>query len=331
MTRIVYTCPFVPAEWIAAHGLQPCRIVPGVSSFGTIAMRAGLGQGVCPFAQSALVDLVDAEGAAAFIVTTTCDQMRRVSELLAQATEKPVFLFHVPTTWQTAGAQRYYREELHRLGAFLEAQGGSSPSSVRLAEIMLDYDRRRHDLLARRSSLSPRRFSEAIARFHRDGALEPVGEPRELSASLDGVSVALVGAPLLRPHFALFDLIESAGGRVVLDGTTTGERTMPPPFDRRAVRHDPLGLLSDVYFGAIPDAFRRPNSLLYEWLEKELAGRDVRGAVFIRQTWCDTWHGEAQRMKEWAPVPLLVLDMGLGEEIDGRTVSRIQSFLEVLS
>ena len=26
--RAVYTSPFVPAEWIAAHGLSPLRLVP---------------------------------------------------------------------------------------------------------------------------------------------------------------------------------------------------------------------------------------------------------------------------------------------------------------
>ena len=28
MAKIIYTCPYVPGEWIAAHGLAPVRVMP---------------------------------------------------------------------------------------------------------------------------------------------------------------------------------------------------------------------------------------------------------------------------------------------------------------
>jgi len=31
MTTVLYTSPFVPPEWIAAHGLTPQRIVPATA------------------------------------------------------------------------------------------------------------------------------------------------------------------------------------------------------------------------------------------------------------------------------------------------------------
>jgi len=57
----------------------------------------------------------------------------------------------------------------------------------------------------------------------------------------------------------------------------------------------------------------------------------VKGVLFIRHTWCDTWLGEARRMKEWLDIPLLEIETGGSDSVDGRTVSRIQSFLEVLA
>ena len=102
-------------------------------------------------------------------------------------------------------------------------------------------------------------------------------------------------AHVLRPGRA------AAGGRVVLDATEGGQRTMPRRFDPARVASDPLQELADAYFDGIPDAFRRPNSRLYEWLGRELAARHVQGIIFRRYLWCDLWHAELQRLKQWSP------------------------------
>ena len=60
----------------------------------------------------------------------------------------------------------------------------------------------------------------------------------------------------------------------------------------------------------IPDAFRRPDSGLFDWLGRELAARQVRGIIFRRYVWCDLWHAELQRLKKWSPVPVLEIDAG---------------------
>jgi benzoyl-CoA reductase/2-hydroxyglutaryl-CoA dehydratase subunit BcrC/BadD/HgdB len=145
-----------------------------------------------------------------------------------------------------------------------------------------------------------------------------------------GIPVALVGGPLMSHHFSIFDVIERGGGTVVLDATESGERAMPLPMDRRSTRGDPFMTLADSYFGKIPDAFRRPNSRLYQWLERETAQRGVRGIILRYYTWCDKWHAELQRMKEWSQVPVLGVSAGAEEAMDGHTISRIESFLEML-
>ena len=106
----------------------------------------------------------------------------------------------------------------------------------------------------------------AMADFHKSGDLKVAVDDEEPARG--AVSIALVGGPL-RPHlFELFDIIRRSGGEVVLDATTTGERTLPSPFDRRRVGEDPFSTLVEAYFGEIPDAFRRPNSRLYQWLKQ---------------------------------------------------------------
>ena len=143
--------------------------------------------------------------------------------------------------------------------------------------------------------------------------------------------LAVLGGPLLESDYTFFDLMEQAGGRVVLDATEGGERTMPRPFDPAKVAADPLQELADAYFDSIPDAFRRPNSGLYEWLGRELAARQVRGIIFRRYVWCDLWHAELQRLKQWSPVPVLEIDVGSDDaSAPNRVQGRIEAFLEML-
>jgi benzoyl-CoA reductase/2-hydroxyglutaryl-CoA dehydratase subunit BcrC/BadD/HgdB len=253
--------------------------------------------------------------------------MRRASELVDRARPGQVFLMNVPSTCQTAAAHRLYMSELERLGRFLVQLGGRSPSDERLAEVIREYDAGRSQLRSVRGRLSPRQYAEAIAGFHREGMFE--SRASESDAPSSGVPLALVGGPLLLDHLEIFNLIEGVGGYVALNATTSGERTLPAAFDRRALRDDPFSVLAEAYFGGITDAFRRPNSELYRRLKQEIAEMGARGIVFWRYVWCDLWHAEAQRMKEWADVPLLIIDADDGD-VDGRTASRVQAFMEVL-
>ncbi len=139
----------------------------------------------------------------------------------------------------------------------------------------------------------------------------------------------------MEPDYNFFDLIEQAGGRIVLDATEGGERTLPRRFDAARLSSDPLQELSAAYFDAIPDAFRRPDSGLYEWLDRELAVRQVRGIIFRRYVWCDIWHAELHRLKKRYPVPVLEIDAGTlsgsGEAgASSRVQGRIEAFLEML-
>lgn len=324
MKTVVYSCPFVPAEWIAAHGLRPSRILPGTDSAGP----TGPGAGFCPYAWTFARAACRTPDADAVIVTTVCDQMRRASEQVERDSHRPAFLMNVPSTWQTAAAQKLYLSELQRLSRFLTELGGTRPSAEELAHVMYEYDARRTAIRDATGILPARQLADTIARFHRDGVVDVDGPGA--TRVRPGIPIALVGGPLLPQHFGIFDVIEQTGGTVVLDGTTSGERTMPAPFDRRRLHDEPLLTLADAYFGSIPDAFRRPNTQLYQWLAGELRDRDVRGIILRCYTWCDTWRAEAERMKQWANVPLLLITGGADERVEAHTVSRIESFIEIL-
>lgn len=303
MSAVAYCCPFVPAEWIAAHGLTPVRVAPAAAPSEIRNQKSEIGAyaGVCPFARGFAESAMHADDAGGIIVTTACDQMRRIGDWLAERSTRRVFLMNVPTTC-TPAARGLYAGELRRLGAFLATLGGKTPTDEELARAMLE------------------------CAANRNVAPERMGQPAR------GVALALVGGPLLKEDFELFPMIERSGGRVVLDGTERGERTQPAPFDRERLTADPFGELVRAYFDTIPDAFRRPDRLLHEWLRQEIAARSVRGVILHRYVWCDNWHAEVYRLRETLGVPVLDLDnAGADDGGRARAQARIEAFVETLA
>lgn len=320
MKTVRYVSPYVSAEWIAAHGLRPERLTPRAAE-----MRH-THTGECCYAE-AFVDLANADtSVAAVVFATTCDQMRRASEFAGTAS--PAFVLNVPATWQTAGARKYYRTELERLGDFLVSVGGTPPKRNGLIKIIAEYNTARQKLRAAHGRLSGKAYTETILAFHRHG---PGSVDLGGGSRIDGIPLALVGGPLFESHLGVFDAIEQAGGTVVLDATTTGERTLPGTIQREHLEEDPLDALVRAYFDTIPDAFRRPNTRLFDWLECECQSRQVRGILFHAYPWCDLWRIEAQRIRSRLGLPFLELSLGHDGTPDVRTTSRIQAFLETLA
>jgi benzoyl-CoA reductase/2-hydroxyglutaryl-CoA dehydratase subunit BcrC/BadD/HgdB len=345
MTTVAFTCPFVPPEWIKAHGLGASRIVPVRLGHGGTVEAA---EGLCPFARALLNDLARRPVGVAAVFTTVCDQMRRAAEVFAaRCPDRPSFVMNVPATWQTTAATDMYVDELRRLSGFLVGLGGHAPTDEHLTEVMLAYDDARRRLRAARGRLTARRFAEALAEFGRDGvdgisarlagmAPDPSQDPRPSHCDLPGdgsdvpVRLALVGGPLLEGQLELFDVVERFGGRIVLDATASGELTMPGAIDGRRAAKNPLAELARAYFGAIPHAMRRPDTMLHDYLARELAARKARGVLLHRQLWCDLWHGQLPQIRQRTVLPVLDVD-GADEDADfGRQAGRIQAFMEML-
>ncbi|MCL2641873.1 MAG: 2-hydroxyacyl-CoA dehydratase family protein [Phycisphaerales bacterium] len=302
---VAYSSPFVPAEWIAAHGLEPWQVIPQASH---IAAPVCGGAGVCPFAHDFLAEIMAAKspGTAvpglevdyvAAVFTSTCDQMRRLAELASQSLS--TFLMHVPAMWQTAESENFYAAELQRLSQFLVQLGGEKPSHDHLVKTMLEYD-------ASRVATSLRGVARA-----------------------EGQRLALIGGPLRQQDQWIFQHIQNCGGQIVLDATETGERCLPAVYDEAAVRNDPMRELVRAYFKSIPDVFRRPDTMLQEYLQREIKARRVQGVLLIRCIWCDLWHAQLGRLKELLNIPVVEIDFGQDDRNLQRNQTRIDSLLEI--
>ena len=210
---VFLTSPWIPAEWVRAHGLTS-RGIWSADNFQHGA--APLSAGVCAFAE-AVIRFSGAQGDSALIFSTACDQMRRGFDAALLHGRRRAFLFNLPATWQPAAAWQIYRSELERLGRFLLSIGGQAPSPEALRQEMLQSGTRRKRLLESAPTSSPRAFAEAVGRFHWDGTFSPPP-----AAPVNQIPIAIVGGPFPASHWKLLDEIEAAGGCVVLNATKTG-------------------------------------------------------------------------------------------------------------
>jgi benzoyl-CoA reductase/2-hydroxyglutaryl-CoA dehydratase subunit BcrC/BadD/HgdB len=305
-------------------------------------------EGICPYALAFVNEIIGDANASAAVLTTTCDQMRHAADLIHQKSDTPVFLMNVPATWQTAASRRLYRAEMERLGRFLVDLGGRAPSSKELARVMLKCGTsRKNDLYSNcyaRASLEcagltapsrrtqKRRQAAALQSTLTAGKGYCLNTAHSRTSAMPlAIPIALIGGPLPSDEHWLIDAIEKAGGRIALDATESGERTMPAPFDSARSKADPMAELVRAYFDSIPDVFQRPNTRLYEWLDRMLVERGAKGIILRHYVWCDLWHAEAQRLVEWSKVPVLHIDTEGGNASKERTVSRIEAFFETLN
>ena len=386
--EVFYTSPWVPPEWIKAHGLEP----RGIWLAGDFACESlPLAAGVCAYA-NAVVRMAERHAESAVIFTTHCDQLRRGFDTVVGAAAPRVFLFNLPVTWQTPVAERIYADELRRLGRFLVGLGGHAPAAGEVAEIMTQYSQARQRLLEAAAWCPAREYAEAVARFHLDGSvtLPPergysrpqqygqqhgddilprastsiaaaAGNSRAPGAS--AIPLALVGGPLPQSQMPLLDAIEKGGGRVVLNATEAGERSLWQAFTLDDAQTDIaersvyaaetsvdqpgqdsagtvslpgscsvnaalLARLAHGYLANCVDVFQRPNTRFYDWLRVRLTARQVRGIVLWHYVGCDLWRGEAQPMREAFGLPVLLLDAD--EAAPNRNTGRLEAFLESL-
>jgi benzoyl-CoA reductase/2-hydroxyglutaryl-CoA dehydratase subunit BcrC/BadD/HgdB len=128
----------------------------------------------------------------------------------------------------------------------------------------------------------------------------------------------------------LLDAIERAGGRVVLNATEAGERSLWPasPLGQAQPDDEAPARFARGYLANCVDVYQRPNTRLYDWLRPRLSARRVRGIVLWHYVACDLWRAEAQPMREAFGLPVLLLDAD--EAAPKRSTGRLEAFLESL-
>ncbi len=328
--EVFCSSPWVPAEWIKAHGLDP-RGIGGVPGLKLEAYAAG----VCPFAQG-VVDSAATNRNCAFVFTTHCDQLRRGFDVASPANEPRTFLFNLPATWQGSAAPVLFASELARLSKFLMQLGGIAPSVEILQEWSKRYHARRWQLLEAAGQFHDRCYAGMVYHFQSDGpgvgtnclpGPRMVPHPQRFDLRRR-VPLAVIGGPLPSSQWPVLDLVEQAGGSVVLNATDDGERGLN--VGNWEGDFSDLPSFASAHLARCVDVWQRPNSRLYAWLQERLGPRGVRGIVLWYYPGCDLWRGEAQSLREAFKLPVLAVEGGDLQSLAPRIQGRIEALLESL-
>lgn len=298
--KVIYTSPWIPPEWIAAHGHEPCGVWT-IIDIGTV----NAPEGMCPVAR-AIAELVMQNYQAAFIFGTTCDQIKRAADLVQYRCRSPVYVFNLPASWQTNAARRLYHAELLRLGKFLEQVGGTRPSPAELRAVIAHYNNRRTHVLNALQQSNGKWAAATIQAYFCQDFTKTDCLPQRLAG--ETVRLGIVGGPMLQTQWQFFDIVEAIGSAIALNATEVGELSIVPVVPNCGENHDFATLLGNHYFDNCVSVFRRPNTQLYHWLRTQIAQRNIRALLVWAYLHCDLWRAETETLREQFGLPVLMIE-----------------------
>ncbi|MBU2547747.1 MAG: 2-hydroxyacyl-CoA dehydratase family protein [Proteobacteria bacterium] len=341
--KIGWFCSFVPEELILAAGLNPVRLegrVDRVKEADAIAFT-----NLCPY----LKNLIDSglqhrfDDLAGIVFANTCDGIRRMYDLWLRHVETPwTYMLEVPKNTSDEAID-YFAARILDLKNRLEADFGADISEEKLGRAIAVMNERRRwveELFqGRKADPVGLKGSELLGLLARESS-QPKSEnpswPGTRAERIDDEKSAPDGRPRImvtgnlihRP--ALFDMIERAGGAVVLFDGCNGLRHYAgqveeglPPITALARRY--LLKPSCARMPGVGDRLDRMESLAREY--------GVDGVVFSGLKYCDYSLFEApqaeKRFKETG-TPLLVLENDYVWSDVERLRIRVEAFVEMI-
>ncbi|HEY5530111.1 MAG TPA: double-cubane-cluster-containing anaerobic reductase [Thermoleophilia bacterium] len=295
---------------------------------------------VCPYVESC--DLVIGE--------TTCDGKKKAYELFGELA--PVYVMELPQMKRPAD-QALWRGEIDRLVAKLEEVTGRRLTAEALSKAIKEVNDKRRALqrlnAARKASPVPISGKDALlavqVAFYDDvprftqmvnaiadeleqriaagtGAL-PAGAPR----------VLVTGSPMSIPNWKLHDVIEKAGGAVVMEELCTGSRYYEKLVDETATDIDGmLDAVAEKYLD-INCACFTPNPGRTEDVVRLAQEYRADGIVHYALQFCAPYQIEAttiERAAQKAGLPVLRIDTDYSMEDVGQLSTRVEAFLEMI-
>ncbi|NLI40104.1 MAG: 2-hydroxyacyl-CoA dehydratase [Caldisericales bacterium] len=327
---IKYACSWVPRELLESFGLKTARLMGcGTPSHESAGERKLSGE-VCSFCKT----ITGAPGSGAPVIgCTSCDQMRRLSEIILSERSDAEFMVNVPKTC-TDNSRELYRSEIRALCSHLESLTGESltdksSNAGKLKSVCGKRNFIRSELRSLRESLGAVDFHCLV---HLESQTDPdfmisyLGRSFKTKTSSKKKTM-LAGSPLTLEDAAFLKLLEDSGFEIVFNTTCTGDRSID--FDI-SIKDDPIADLADSYFNRPPCIWKRPNDSFYSYVSKKILETGATSVIWRSVRYCDLWNIEAQRAKQIINLPMLVLDMNYSDTCSPRTATRVEAFRESL-
>ena len=280
------------------------------------------------------------------VVPITDNHIRAIVDVFGCYTNMQVFPFGVPHMKEPATAD-YYLHGITRLKSRLEELTGNEITEPKLREAILLCNKERELLrnisLMRLSDEVPLRCRDFVALNHATlvadkeamiGVLKTVhDEVQGYTGTADkGPRILLTGSTLAIGDYRLLDIIEDAGGTVVIEEFGEGLR---PYWHDVSEEGDPLQALADCYFmRRVPPAWFRPANETRDFLINLARDYRVSGVVWYQLMYRESYKIESylfpEKLRGETGLTMLVLESDYAPGETGQIRTRVEAFLETI-
>ena len=279
-------------------------------------------------------------------IPITDNHIRAISDVLSFNTDIKIFPFGVPHMKEQS-SREYYLQGITRLKQKLEEITQVEITETKLREAILLCNRERELFkkicLLRTSNPSPISSRCFIGLHHGSmiadkqymvHLLESVYQELKEQADqeLNGRRILLTGSTLAMGDSRVLDLIEQAGGVIVIEEFAEGLR---PYWENVSPDGDLMEALAETYFmKRIPPAWFRPGKERLDFLIKLTRDFSIDGVIWYQLMYRESYKTESYyfpvRLKKEAGLSMLVLESDYDASEAGPMRTRIETFVHIL-
>jgi len=339
---------YFPEELVLAAGAIPVCMIQGgehtaveyaaeyVDRWLDTFCRAQIGYGIS--GEDPYYSMIDI-----LFVPITDNNIRVISDTLDYFTDIEIFPMGVPHT-KDAGGYRYYRHGLMKVKAKLEDFTGVKIEGQRLKEAVELCNKERS--LLKEISLTRKNSTKISAKDfvmlnHASMLLDKTVFVEELESLADelksnapnaqnGPRILLTGSTLAMGDNVVLDLIEEAGGTVVIEDFAEG---IKPYWTNVKSTGDPMDALAEAYFmDRIVPAWFRPGIERQKHLIQMVSDFDVSGVIWYQLMYREAYKLESyyfpEILKKETGLSMLTLESDYDLSETGQIRTRIETYID---
>ena len=295
-----YICKYAPIEVFESMGVEMKRIDPQVTNFTQADMK--MHPNICSFAKGVLEDVM-AGGYEGVILTTCCDSIRRLYDVLKQELpDRFIYILDTPRITKDAGIA-LYEGRIRKMIEAYEAFSGKTFEEEKLADIL-------------RKKKKEQSISLGESGCGEDAASEADTGRRAFRRK----NIGLIGA---RANESIVQILQEKNANLAFDLTCTGLKRKYLLEPEQVLTGYTRGLLSQFPCMRMEAASGRDE------LIERYAG-SVDGVIYHTVQFCDNYSYEYAWLKKRLDRPMLALETDYTKQSYGQILTRIEAFLESL-
>ncbi|MFH1479799.1 MAG: 2-hydroxyacyl-CoA dehydratase family protein [Pseudomonadota bacterium] len=342
---------YMPEELILASGAIPLGIIRGGDHSMVEAAGAYICRWIDPFCRAQIgygtsgedpyYNIIDL-----LVVPVTDNNIRAISDILAYNTDINIYPFGVPHK-KDESSLKYYLTKIERLKEKLGDFTGVEITESKLQEAIRLCNRERELLreisLMRKSEPLPLSGRDFIALNHASfiadkefmvDLLESLVKElrKQAPGSGNGPRILLTGSTLAQGDYKVPDIIEEAGGRVVIEEFAEGIR---PYWEEVKLEGDLMKNLADSYFmQRVPPAWFRPGRERLNFLVDLARDFHVDGVIWYHLMYRESYKIESYYfpdiLKRETGLRMLTVESDYDATETGPLQTRIETFIETI-